>query len=311
MIASWTICTDFRRHHGRIRSRGRLLATWPGFDSSDSPTLCFQEGDGVWILRADRGGIRFGRDEHDLRGYPKEGADAEQFKRMVFHDWLPFVYNFWGLQVLHASAAVHTPSGQVVAFSGASGAGKSTFGYGLGLLPPWRQIADDSLAFSAQPDSLRLLPIPNEVLLRPASAGYYGEVAVGGEQLGWANGPLRLERIFLLEPSDELDSPARLLPVSPARAYVLLLQQAYTLALDSQRGHIPLVDSPRDHRRQMVEYLSLASQAGVVRLLYPRKFEVLSDVFTLIEHDLFRGNSTVRFSCEQSGRCQLAAVDTR
>jgi len=189
MIASWTICTDFQRHHGRIRSHGQLLATWQGFDPSDSPTLCFREGDGVWILRADLGGVRFARHEHDLRVYPKEGADAEQFKRMVFHDWLPFVYNFWGLQVLHASAAVHSPSGQVVAFSGTSGAGKSTFGYGLGRLPRWRQIADDSLAFAAQPDSLRLLPIPNEVLLRPASALYYGDRVLSDEFLGWADGP--------------------------------------------------------------------------------------------------------------------------
>jgi hypothetical protein len=287
MIASWTVCPGFLRHHDHIRSHGQLLATWPGFDPSDSPTLCFREADGVWILRADRGGIRFTQHEHDLRAYPSEGADAEQFKRMVFHEWLPFVYNFWGLQVLHASAAVHSPSGQVVAFSGASGAGKSTFGYGLGRLPHWRQIADDSLAFAAQPDSLRLLPIPNEVLLRPASARYYGDGDLGDEFLGWAEGSLRLRRIFFLEPSDDLEAPLRLLRVSRARACVLLLPQAYTLALDTHKKNAPLIERPKDNPQQVAEYLTLASQVGVLRLLYPRKFGVLSDVFSLIEDSLF------------------------
>lgn len=293
MIASWTICTDFESHHDRIRSRGQLLATWPGFDSSDSPTSCFREDDEVWILRADRGGIRFARHERDLRLYPKEGTDAERFKRMAFHDWLPFVYNFWGLQVLHASAAVHSPSGQVVAFSGASGAGKSTFGYGLSRLPQWRQIADDSLAFTAQSDSLRLLPIPNEALLRPASAHYYGDRGLGSGFLGWTDGPLRLKQIFFLEPSDDLEAPVCLRPISHGRAYMFLLPQAYTLALDTQRDNAPLIERPQDNRQQMVEYLTLASQVSVFRLQYPRKFGVLSDIFFLVEDGLFRGKSTI------------------
>ncbi len=217
--------------------------------------------------------------------------DAEQFKRLVFHDWLPFVYNFWGLQVLHASAAVHSSSGQVVAFSGASGAGKSTFGYGLGLLPEWQQIADDSLAFVAQHKPVRLLPIPNEALLRPASAGYYGDFGARGEFLDWTNTPLRLKRIFLLEPSDDLAVPVRLLPVSRARAYVSLLQQAYTLTLDLHRGAVRLVDRSKDNRQQMEEYLSLASQVRVSRLQYPRKFVALDKAFSLIENDLLSGET--------------------
>ena len=291
MIASWTVCTDFRRHYDRISSHGHLLAEWPGFDPADFPTLCFQEDDRVWIVRVDRGGIGFARPGHDIRAYPKEGADSEQFKRMVFHDWLPFVYNFWGWQVLHTSAAVHAPSGQVVAFSGVSGAGKSTFGCGLGREPQWRQIADDSLAFAAQSDPLRLLPIPNEVLLRPASAHHYSDRDPSGKLLGWTDGPLRLNRIFFLEPSDNLKTPLRLVPVSGGRAYMLLLQQAYTLALNTRRENASLVERPQDSRQQMLEYLALAGQVPVFRLQYPRKFDVLRDVFSWIEDGLFKSSS--------------------
>lgn len=236
MIASWTICTDFQHQQDRIRSRGQLLATWSGFDASELPTLCFRDEDGVWITRDDRGGIRFTQHEYDLQAYPKEGIDREKFKRLVFHEWLPFVYNFWGFQVLHASATVHSPSGQVVGFSGASGAGKSTFGFGLGCLKEWRQIADDSLAFSAQTNSVRLLPIPNEVYLRPATARHYRDKGTSDKFLDWTDSPLRLKRIFFLEPSDDLETPVRLLPLSRARAYVCLLQQAYQAVEEGVRS---------------------------------------------------------------------------
>ena len=286
MIASWTICTDFEHQHRRIRSDGQLLATWSGFNPTDTPTLCFREADAVWIVRANQGGIRFTQHKHDLYLYPKEGTDAEQFKRMAFHDWLPFVYNFWGLQVLHASAAFHSPTRRVVAFSGLSGAGKSTFGFGLGCLPHWRQIADDSLAFTAELDSLRLLPIPNEALLRPASAHYYGDREPGSRHLDWVEGPLSLKQIYFLEPTDDLEAPVCLLRVSRGRGYMLLLPQAYTLALDTHSEDAALIERPQDNRQQMVEYLSLASQVSVFRLQYPRKFTALEEALSLIENDL-------------------------
>jgi len=95
------------------------------------------------------------------------------------------------------------------------------------------------------------------------------------------------ETDFFLEPSDNLEARVCLLPVSRARAYVLLLQQAYTLSLDIHQEYMPLVERPKDNRQQMVEYLRLASQVSVLRLQYPRKFGALNDVFSLIENDLF------------------------
>ena len=95
----------------------------------------------------------------------------------------------------------------------------------------------------------------------------------------------------MLEPSDDLAVPVRLLPVSRARAYVSLLQQAYTLTLDLHRGAVRLVDRSKDNRQQMEEYLSLASQVRVSRLQYPRKFVALDKAFSLIENDLLSGET--------------------
>ena len=186
---------------------------------------------------------------------------------------------------------MHSASGQVVAFAGASGTGKSTFGYGLGCRRDWQQIADDSLAFTVLDNSVRLLPIPNEVSLRPATAHHYRDNPASGDFLGWTDLPLQLERIFLLEPHDDLDVPVRLLPVSQACAFVSLLEQAYTLTLDGDQQKAAPVDRPRDNRQQMEEYLNLAGQVSVFRLRYPRKFAALDEAFGLIENHLISADT--------------------
>ena len=73
---------------------------------------------------------------------------------------------------------------------------------------------------------------------------------------------------------------------------MLLLQQAYTLALALRPDGARLIERPQDSRQQMMEYLTLASQVPVFRLQYPRKFGVLSDVFSRIEDGVFKGAPT-------------------
>ena len=140
-----------------------LLEEWQILPA-DPPTQLRKVGDAFWLSASGVGAIQFNASSRLISAYPQDGVQTRIFERALIHEWLPLVYQAWGYQVLHASAAVHLPSGMVIAFAGETRSGKSTLGYGLGQRSDWQQISDDSLAFTI-PVSYTHLTLPTILLV--------------------------------------------------------------------------------------------------------------------------------------------------
>ena len=103
-------------------------------------------------------------------------------------------------------------TGDAVAFTGPTHAGKSTTAYGVGRREGWRPICDDTLAFSvnrtAGSGGVRLHSIPNDSRLRPASAEYYGVSDRPQETLEWPDLDLHLKAVYVIEGDEHFEQPA-------------------------------------------------------------------------------------------------------
>ncbi|HTS64438.1 MAG TPA: hypothetical protein VMH28_20585 [Candidatus Acidoferrales bacterium] len=173
-----------------------------------------------------------------LHIHPGAGSDDVSFAlhRGVF----PRVLHLRGIPCLHASA-VMTGEG-VVAFSGESGAGKSTAvaclvaaGYPLvsdDVLPLRR----DSAAVLAGPGLPGIRIHPERVPFAPLSArcaprrkpGYKAEWQVPAEQCVAIPSPLA--RIYLLEPHRGGDRLATVTPVPPPEALLAMIRNSFWLS---------------------------------------------------------------------------------
>jgi hypothetical protein len=261
-------------------NRAPLLEEW------DHPFagVCTQlRGDqrACWLYDPSLGAIQFDLNTRSICAYPFDGVGPDWFERFLSHEWLPLVYQAWGYQVLHASAAVNLSGGGVLAFSGPAGAGKSTLGYCLGRRPGWGQIADESLAMEVGASGLRLAPIPNYIRLRPASAAHYNADRHNHEKLVWPDIEPYLQAVFFLEPfpseDDSLETPPRLLPLDGVQAYPLFLGQAFALTLRL----------PDHNKRLMRDYLHIARRVPAYQLSYSKSFSVVDQVLDVVE-DLTR-----------------------
>ena len=258
---------------------GMMLEEWlllPG-----GPKTQFNKTSGsFWLSSTTVGAIQFDTSSRAISAYPQDGIDFRIFERTLVHDWLPVVYPTWGMQVLHASAAVHLPRGIVVAFAGVTGAGKSTLGYGLSQRPGWQQIADDSLAFTIRDEKIRILSIPNTVRLRSASAVHYGQQAYSHEPLDWPDMELGLDTVFFVEKKGGSEikpgSQSRVVPISSVQTFPLLLQHAYALTLKF----------PEHNKRLLRDYLRLALEVAAFRLVFHKSFSALDETLDAVERQV-------------------------
>jgi hypothetical protein len=229
-----------------------------------------------WLSAAVLGAIRFDLGSREVCAYPRQGCDPAWFEGMLVREWLPLVYQAWGYQVLHASAAVHRSSGRVVALSGEAGAGKSTLGYALGRRPGWEQLADESLVLQVEPGAVRIVPSPNRVRLRASSAAHFEQSPGDQGPITWPDGELSLGAVFFLEPRPDgtgENQAAEATRLDGNEAYLRLLNQAFALTL-KMHAH---------NRRLMQDYLHIARDIPCYRLVYDRSFAALEEVLDGIE----------------------------
>ena len=167
-------------------------------------------------------------------------------------------------------------TGDAVAFTGPTHAGKSTTAYGVGRREGWRPICDDTLAFSvnrtAGSGGVRLHSSPNDSRLRPASAEYYGVSDRPQETLEWPDLDLHLKAVYVIEGDEHFEQPAEFSRLRGAEALPLLLQQAYALSFTL----------PKYNQQLMKDYLALATMVPVFRLRYRRSFDVAEELFAAI-----------------------------
>jgi len=159
-------------------------------------------------------------------------------RHLLVDQVIPLVLNLRGQEALHASA-VETDRG-ACAFIGASGAGKSTLAASLAE-EGCPLVSDDCLALREASDVVlavpsyrasRLWPDAARALLGterafPAVAHYTDKRLIGARGDRTCE-PVRLTRIYLLEPSDGAESVS-IAPVSPRQALMELVEAAFRL----------------------------------------------------------------------------------
>ena len=176
------------------------IATWPITPFDTTETDCYKVGDQIWIWQPGVGAAHFSLDEHRLHAHPWPGSDSESFRRIVVRSWLPAVYPLWGRQVLHASGLVCPSTGDAVAFTGPTYAGKSTTAYGVSRLGVWQLLSDDTIGFTLGDGTNRLHPLQNETRLRPDSATYHAAPATpnGGLHRSLSSPPALLLVVMMM-----------------------------------------------------------------------------------------------------------------
>lgn len=202
-----------------------------------------------------------------------ESLVVEAYRRTV----LPQALQFFGCEVIHASAVVADE--KIVGFCAYSQTGKSTFAFGLGRrgYPLW---GDDALAFETAPDGAVALSLPFEMRLRPESRTYFGVSRPDPLELS-ADGRLRVGEET--KPLAALCVLARQGPNEPPVVAVRLLGAGE--AFSSVLPHAywtSLVDETRK-QRMLRAYLELAGCVPVYEVSVPASLTELPAVLDAVE----------------------------
>jgi hypothetical protein len=258
VIASW-LMPDSERFH-----------TWPAAPFERTPTYCYRRvskghtavhhvNPEFCIWQPEVGAARFSAAVPHLTLHPLPHTDRASFALTVWRSWLPAIYPLWGRQVLHASA-VALATGDVFAFTGSTGAGKSTLAYGLSRREGWRPVADDTLVFSSAP-TIALHPLRLQARLRAETAAHYGLPAAVEEPFEWPGESMTLRAIYVLDGHDR-DDAVEIARMGAGDGYRRLLAQAHAMSLAF----------PEHNQRLMREYLTLAGSVVLFTLSFPKSF---------------------------------------
>lgn len=276
----WLIDDDFTSRHLKLCADACKLSQWQA-SPTEPPTEVFKLANSIWLVRSDLGGLGFNLQPDRVQLSVTRDIDVGWLQSIAAHYWLPFAFLYWGYQVLHASACQFlSGEGQVIAFTGNSETGKSTFGYAFGQRQGWRQSSDDSLIFADQEGTIALRPAVNSVRLRPATADHFGVEA--GHYTVSANGTAaKLAAIYHLYPTENSVSP-RIALLNRSESYTTLLEQAFTLPIREM------------HRRLMRDYLALTVEVPVYRLHFHKDFGCLATTIDAVVNH-FKQKQTMRF----------------
>ena len=218
----------------RLVQAGTHLITFEPAPSQPTLTHCFKLGTEYWIWQPDVGGAVFTDDPPELLLRPLVGRSRARFETTVWRSWLPAIYPIWQRQVIHASA-VASPAGDVIVFTGPSGACKSTTAYGMARRKKWTLVSDDALAFSCPQDSshesIRLHPLRRVARLRQATARYFGRSRASEVPFEWPHVPLQLKAVYALDASSDLSTTVNFSPLGAAERFPLLLAQAFAMKI--------------------------------------------------------------------------------
>jgi hypothetical protein len=242
----------------------------------------WRDGRDCWLAMPGRASFKFRPGSQVVTAYPDPGAAPEDVMDGYHGSVLPVVVQtVLEGQAVHASAVV-TPAGSIVAFCGASHAGKTTIAVGLsrrgcGL---W---ADDAVAFEARPEGLSALRLPFELNLREESAAHFesgispGSVDPNGHAPEWTRA--RLAGFCVLERVEEEPESHTIDRLASSDALVALLGQSFRF---KPQAH-------KEKRRMMRDYLEAVTQAPVFRVRYRAGFETLPEVIDQIEAVVLEG----------------------
>jgi hypothetical protein len=248
------------------------------FHPSDREAFFFWEGIGSFLVK----------DGVEITMEPSSGIDERLIRLPLLGTILAVLLHQRGLMVLHGSAVAI--GGEVVAFVGPKGRGKSTTAamlYGRGH----RLMADDILAVSIcdghEPEVIpgfpqfRLWPEAAACLLGKESeflphlvSGYDKRSRRLGDD--FSQTPVRLGGICALEEGPTM----RLTPLAPQDALIQLIANTYVARFGRQ---LLTGDNARSHLRHCT---NLAGQVPVYRLERPNSLAVLAATAQMVEEHM-------------------------
>jgi hypothetical protein len=235
-------------------------------------------------------------------------ADAAVPAATVRHLFLdavfPLVLNLQGHDALHATA-VDGPDG-CCAFLGDAGFGKSTLAAAF-VRRAWTLVCDDCLQFQPREDGIGVVPGYGGLRLWPDSieaafndGSFLRSVQDGRKKRVQVAGmdpmhPVRLNRVYLLNRSEETDDTRIRIQAAPAReAFIELVRHAFRLDVGDRKMLA----------RQFRSLQRLVEHVPICRLTYPRDFAHLQAVAGAIADDLRSGTVMAPFAsypAEQQG----------
>ena len=258
----------------RAASDSHLVRHVVAYASDGAPVAYGSQKNGdMWLDVPDIATFHLPAGGASLTATPVDAVAPEAVFDAYYGTALPLVLQAArGVEVLHGSAVLVPSRGCVVAFSGTSGSGKSTIGYGLSARG-YGHWADDAVAFRVDgAHSLTAVGLP--YTLKPGGASDALDVVDG---FAWK--PARLAAVFLLDPLDRTDSGEPDVAVerlAPAAALRGLLANAF-------RFH----PEARERRREtMRSYLELVASVPVLRARFRRDLDRLPNLLDELERSV-------------------------
>lgn len=218
---------------------------------------------------------------------PSEGAEERGFRFLVAGIGFGLILHQRNVSSLHASAAV--VRGEVVAFIGGKGMGKSTTAAALHE-EGYPIVTDDVLPYQIRTDGIDVLPaFPNLKLFSDSVEAVFGEdprnaprVDPRGDKRtrevrqGFSGEALPLRCVYVLDWKEHGTSPESL-AIAGKEACLELLRNSFALRILKTDG------TPPDELHRLSQ---LTNRVPVRRLARPHDLDVVSQIPAFVERDL-------------------------
>lgn len=250
----------WRDNHGAVCARATMLA-----------------GDG-WMDFPGVATFRFDPETREVTAFAPPEVDLEFIRDTYYRAALPHALNFFGYEVLHASA-VRTVRG-VVAFCAVSETGKSTTAAGL-QLRGYSMWSDDAVEFEiGERDQVtQTFFLPFRLRLWPTSAEFLRhsekfEGWPGVDSTGQISAPLAA--VCVLTRTDRSSHPVEIRLLSGTEAFTAVIPHAYCFTLSNLAKK----------RKMMQHYLDLVARTPIFAVSIMSGLQRLPEVLDAIEKNL-------------------------
>lgn len=238
--------------------------------------------------------FRFSAAGREVQARPHQGADLHLVREAYRRAVVPMMLQATGEEVMHASAVV--TAGEVVAFPGASGSGKSTTAVGLSRRG-YQVWADDAVALHMAGAGAWAVPMPFRLRLRAEARAFFALDRVAGSgSMGATHIPpnrLPLAAVCVLERVSDARCCVIVEPLAPSVAFQVLLPHAFCFSLHDRSG-----------KRRMVEhYLELVERVPCFAIRFQSGLGRLPFLLDAIEHGVMMRGASARDECTSSAEC--------
>ena len=282
-------------------ARSAEIWTHPSRTRNRSPNLFLARGEGGFLLGFPHlADFQISKEGDRIGAWPAPETSEETLHHLLLNQVLPRVLAHRGRLVLHAGAVC--AENRAIAFVGPTGSGKSTLTASFHAAGH-KLLSDDGLVLNSIVGGITVLPTYPSLRLWPGSvAGLFVEPPTLAPMAHYSTKrrvrldedetighPVPLAAVFVLAPTSKTGvltiSPTRL---SPKDACMALIENSFQLDVTDTRRVAGVLS----------EAAKVAQQVPVIRLAYPRRFELLPSVRAAIleRREFWVGPGASRYS---------------